>query len=685
MKHQVATRSISRRQRYVISVGLAVLFLLTALLNFPAPWNAAASSLRKVGVPVSDYWNVPFRLGLDLQGGAHLVYEADLKDIPSAERGDAVAGARDVIERRVNAFGVSEPLVETSRSGDVYRLNVELAGITDVNKAIKEIGETPILEFKVPKTTATEAEKQDLEKQNAEILKKANELLARVKRGEDFAALAKDNSIDASKDAEGKTDFVSRYNPTYSELVKKIEELKLRKGMLAAKVLETSQDYWIAKVLDVRNTEREYEASHILICYKGAKYCDQERTKEEALAEAKKIIAEARKDNFDMLAKANSDESGSDKSGGYLGKFPASMMVKEFKEFADALKTMRVGEISKVPVETEFGYHIVYKKGDLPLPEYQLQIIELSKASQQANEAAQWENTNLSGKDLKTARVDFDQNTGMPRVAIVFTEEGSKKFAELTKKWVGQQIAIFLDGTVISAPTVQEEITTGEATISGGNMGLEEAKTLARRLNAGALPVPITLVSQSSVGPTLGQVALDMSLKAGLISFALIALFMIAYYRLPGLIAVGALTLYVSIVLSIFKLLPVTLTLSGIAGFIITIGMAVDANVLIFERLREEIAQGRSLKAAVEEGFRRAWSSIFDSNLTTLFSAFLLFFFTSSVIKGFALTLAIGVAVSMFSAIYVTRVMLSDIAVTRIAQYTGLFAPAKKKVAEVKK
>lgn len=378
----------------------------------------------------------PFKLGLDLQGGVHLLYQADLSNIEEKDKTGVMEGLRDVIERRVNLFGVREPLVQVQGE----RLIVELAGIRDVSEAIKMIGQTPYLEFKEPKEN-------------------------------------------------------------YQEILSKNQ-----------KVLETGEG-----------------------------------------------------------------------------------------EIDDPFKT-----------------------------------------------------TPLTGKYLKKAELGFNQTTYQPLVNLEFNAEGSKIFEELTSRNIGRPLAIYIDQSLISAPTVQETISGGRAQISG-RFTIEEAKSLARNLNAGALPVPIKLISQQLVGPTLGKVSLEKSLKAGIIGFLAIVLFMIFFYRLLGILASLALGIYILLVLSLFKLIPVTLSLAGIAGFILSIGMAIDANILIFSRLREELARGKNFSQSIEEGFNRAWPSIRDGNLTTLLVAVILFGFGSSFIKGFALTLSIGILISMFSAIIITK------------------------------
>lgn len=375
----------------------------------------------------------PFRLGLDLQGGTHLVYEGDLATIAESDRGDAMNAVRDVIERRVNSFGVTEPLVQVAGSN---RLIVELAGIKDIEAAVREIGLTPFLEFR-------------------------------------------------------------EQNPEY------------------------------------------------------------------------------------------------------------------------------------VPPGDE-------------------QSVDLSQA---------FKPTGLSGKHLKKSEIIFDPQTNTPEISLQFNEEGAELFAAITKRNVGKAVAIFLDGSPISAPVVNQEITSGEAVITG-QFTIAEAKELRERLNSGALPVPIKLIAQQNVGPSLGQESLHKSIVAGLIGFAAVALFMIFYYRVPGLFAVLALGIYVALALMIFKLVGVTLTLAGITGFILSVGMAVDANILVFERLKEEMRHPRPLGATLDEAFRRAWNAIRDSNVSTLITVFILAYFGTSLIRGFAVTLGIGIFVSMFTALTVTRTLL---------------------------
>ncbi len=273
--------------------------------------------------------------------------------------------------------------------------------------------------------------------------------------------------------------------------------------------------------------------------------------------------------------------------------------------------------------------------------------------------------TGLTGSDLKRAQVTFGSGQGGktgPQVSIEFNSTGAQKFADLTKRNVGKQLPIFLDEFPVSAPVVETEIDGGNAVISG-NFTTDQAKKLAIQLNAGALPVPIKIVDQRSIGATLGQESINKSVTAGAIGLTVVILYMAVYYGFLGIIADLALIIYSLFVLSIFKtglflLPPVTLTLAGIAGFILSIGMAVDANILIFERMKEEVRWGKSKKTALDLGFQRAWSSIRDSNVSSLITAGILYFLGTGPVRGFAITLAIGVLVSMFTAIVVTRTVL---------------------------
>ncbi len=420
---------------------------------------------------VSENAKYPFKLGLDLAGGSHLVYEADVTKIAPEEVAELMNVLRYVIERRVNLFGVSEPVVYVERSSfvtehTVERLVVELPGITDVATAVKEIGKTPLLEFKLIDQAALDAE------------------------------------------------------------------------------ITTITDEFGNIVVD-----------------------------------------------------------------------PAS----DFNPFID---------------------------------------------------------TGLTGRYLRDASLEFTggqvgQVGNEPVVSIVFNQEGAELFEAITREHVGENLAIFLDGEMISSPRLNEVIIGGRAIISGG-FTPEEARSLAQNLSFGALPMPIKLVSTQTVGATLGEEVLYKGIMAGMVGFGLVIFFMMLWYRLPGIIAGISLIGYIAIMLALFKFIPVTLTAAGLAGLILSLGMAVDANVLVFERMKEEYRNGKTSREAAKIGFTRAWTAIRDGNITSLLSAIILFWFGTSLVKGFALVFGIGVIVSMISALVVTRTLLIALPESKLSKKTFL-------------
>lgn len=657
----MATKSSAFNSRTKIKLSLAIIALVAIFLGFldyPAAFNKPVDWLNnKLGTKIVHFFNVPFRLGLDLLGGTQLIYQADVSNVPGADQGEALEGVRDVIERRVNAFGVAEPLVQTTKSGDNYRVLVELAGIKDVNQAIKMIGETPLLEFKEQndQTELTPEQKEELDTFNKAAKASANTILEQVLADSSkWNEIAKEKSADTvTKDQGGDLGYI-KDGQTHSEFYKAVKELE--PDTISRKVIENGEGYNVIKRGDSK-TETEVRASHILICYKDAERCTQEISKDEAKKKIDDLKTKLTPDNFAELAKANTDDATGKTNGGDLDFFGTGQMVQEFEKTAFALK---VGEISEV-IETNFGYHILYKTDEREVRAiHTYRILSQKKTEADIAQLEQYKYTGLSGKHLKQAQVTFNPNTNEPEVSLEFNDEGKTLFADITARNVNKIVGIYLDGEAISMPRVNEKITEGKAVISG-KFSLPEAKTLVRRLNAGALPVPIELISQSMVGATLGQAFIGKSLYAAILAFILITLFMILYYRLPGLLSIVALIIYTIINIAIFKLIPVTMTLSGIAGFILSVGMAVDANVLIFERLKEELGWGKPLGSASEEAFKRAWTSIRDSNITTLLSCFFLYWFGTSMIKGFALTLFIGVCISMISAITVTRTFMNVI------------------------
>lgn len=375
-----------------------------------------------------------------------------------------------------------------------------------------------------------------------------------------------------------------------------------------------------------------------------------------AIAEAQSALDRALAgEDFESLARELSQDPGSAENGGDLGFVLPGVFVPEFDEvlFNENFET---GTVWPELVETAFGWHVIKKENErVENGQTEVQGRHILIRRPNSNEQ-QWVNTELTGKNLKRAVLSRDQ-FGTAQVNLEFDDDGAEMFATITERNVGRPVAIFLDGSPISTPVVQQKIIGGSAVISG-QFSLEEAQLLAQRLNAGALPVPIELISQQTVGSSLGNQAVADSLQAGIYGLILLALFMLIYYRVPGLISVIALAFYAVFVLALFKLMGVTLTLAGIAGFILSLGLAVDANVLIFERMKEELQDGHDLTDAIETGFTRAWSSIRDSNISSLLTALILYWFGTSIIKGFAVTLSMGILISMFTAIVVTRTFL---------------------------
>lgn len=498
-------------------VGILILALLAGIVDWP---KGPDLDLYPIKIPYEKELKV--HLGLDLQGGSHLVYEADLSKVDSENYDSSMAGVRDVIERRVNALGVSEPVVQTVIVGDSRRLIVELAGVQDVNEAIDLIGQTPSLDF------------------------------------------------------------------------------------------------------------REQDESQVPV--------------------------EPEVQEIEVPAETNTEE------GSEGGNAEGDQAENIKNNILENIKMEGEGEDTKFV--TEDGQEIDY---------------EILRQMIQQQQYPGFKLTALSGQHLVNAQLQFDQQTNQPMIGLEFNEEGKKLFAEITERNVGKPLAIFLDNALISAPNVNEPIRDGQAVISG-QFTLEEAKDLAMRLNAGALPVPINLISQNTVGATLGKISVEKSFLAGLVGLLMVCLFMIIFYRLPGLISVFALLIYALVALALFKLIPVTLTLAGIAGFILSIGMAVDANVLIFERIREELRLGKTLGSAIDSGFQHAWPSIRDSNLSTIITCGVLGWFGVGIIRGFAVTLGVGVLLSMFSAIFITKIFLQIISNKWLGKRLYLFNVKKKEI-----
>ncbi|HEX8974018.1 MAG TPA: protein translocase subunit SecD [Patescibacteria group bacterium] len=524
--------------------GVVVLAVVSGLIAYP-------QAIKKITPLYNGLNKLKVNLGLDLQGGVHLEYKADVSKLDSARISDAMQSAQDVIERRVNAFGVGEPLVYSTQSRDEHRIVVELPGIKDVEQAKSRIGEAPNLEFR--EQGIDPQLQQILEQMDSQAKQKAQDLLKQAKEGA----------------------------------------------------------------------------------------------------------------NFEDLAKNNSQDPGSKDKGGDLGFFKKGTMVPEFDKvvFDSGLKP---GEIYPDLVETQYGWHIIKlieTRGEGDNLEAHAEHILIANAANTygQQDMFKYKSTGLTGKNVKNVQVVFQQQgVSAPEISLVFDDEGAKLFADITKRNVGKPLAIFLDGQLRTAPVIQTEITNGQAVITG-NFTVDEANKLQRTINEGALPVPLSLVSQSSVEASLGMDSLKKIVISGAIGLGAVILFMLVFYRFLGLVASLALLIYTALMVTIFKLTGITLTLSGIAGFVLSIGMAVDANILIFERTKEEIRNGRTIANALDEGFKRAWTSIRDGNFSSLLTAGILYLMGTGFVKGFAASLFIGVVVSMFTAVVITRTMLKFI------------------------
>ncbi len=660
VKPMRASKTPTRSQVKSRLAGILILVVFCAIVAAPSVANKGIDWVNtKANLGLPRLPDKGYNLGLDLQGGAHLIYQAKTDAIPEADKASSVEGVRDVIERRVRGgLGVAEPLVQTTKVGGDYRIIVELPGVTDVNEAIKSIGETPVLEFKEannePPRELTAEETKQLTAFNKAADTKAKEALRAVQKGMNFAeAATKYSEDDTTKAVGGDLGFID--DTLYPEIFAWAKSHKINE--VSSAPISGSTGLNIVKKLAEKDGEKEVAASHLLICYKGAERCDnpQYQTKEEALAKIQEIRKTITAKNFAEMVKKYSTEPGAATSGGVLGTFKKGTMVTAFE---NAVWDQPVGTITE-PVETQFGYHLIYKTGETISKQYQVARI-LVKTKTKADivpPAEQWKSSGLTGKQLKRAEVTQDQRTGEIQVSLNFDDAGTKLFGEITGRNIGKSVAVFLDGEIISAPVVNAAITTGSAVITGG-FSLSDAKLLAQRLNSGALPVPVELLSQQTVDATLGADSLTKSFRAGIYGLIAVMLFMIVYYRLPGLLSVFSLAFYALLSMAVFRLIGVTLTLSGIAGFILSIGMAVDANVLVFERLKEELIGGRTLKAATEEAFLRSWPSIRDSHITALISCVFLIWFGSGFIQGFAVILAVGTLINLFTAITVTRTIM---------------------------
>ncbi|MBI4975782.1 protein translocase subunit SecF [Candidatus Peregrinibacteria bacterium] len=709
--------------------------------------------------------NTKIQLGLDLQGGSQLDYKVDLRKVPEKDQPGLIEGVRQVIERRVNGLGISEPNIYISNIGDEKHIVVEIAKAAQIlqedadkylkdkksvdqlteeekkmvslEKAKETVGKTIQLEFKEEKDT----DKEKLSQSELDDIKaNAKSALSKIKQGKAFEVIGQEEAQSAPDKVKY---FITDYQPL-DQVPSKIKDTlsNLKIGEITQNTVETGGTFiaddtgktveqtgiGIIKLLDKKEVSKdkpEVDVSHILIAYKGATGADATvtRTQDEAEKLAKEIKSKlAGGEDFTKLAKGFSNDNSNKDKGGKLDKPVTGEGTYVFDFEQAALKLSKNGELSE-PTKTQFGYHIIKAdsvKTNQTTIQYKYANIVYSTLPDP------WKDTGLTGKHFVHADVQLD-NFYQPYVQIKFNEEGAKLFEEITGKNVNKRIAIFVGGELISAPKVNEKISGGNAQING-QFTTDEAKKLAQDLNTGAIPAPIILSGEYTIGATLGKEALNQSIIAGLMGLLFVMVFMVLNYKVAGLIADGALLIYTSIlmfliksqlhlgiaivialavfffliakllsskdsgwekfisfVLSCFAFFFITfliksgvvLTLAGIAGIIISIGIAVDANVLIFARIKEELKAGKSFSSALDAGFERAWSAIRDSNFSTLLTCAILFFFGSSMIKGFAFNLAAGILVSMFTAIIITKTFLIGLIGKKITQNLKLFIGVK--------
>jgi len=662
-----------------------MLILLTTsfVALFAYPFKEGDKILGLVTVPTF-FTKFDYNLGLDLRGGTQLVYDIDLSKVPKERESDVINGVEEVIRRRVDGLGVSEPVIQNSSVGAKKHVLVELPGISDIQQAIDIVGKVVQLKFSEEKTSFTADELKAIEEKNVKLKEEATATLDKLKTTKDLTLekAATDTKLGLFTKAGKDLVLVSSLG---MEMASALESKDVKDDTLYPEIIESEDQYSIVYVDKIETTkENEVDLSHILVSFQGAERvaADVTRTKEEALIRAKeaqsKITAGT---DFATASDEYSDDTVAKADKGELTE-PIKGDVSPYdKDFTIAAQKLTKGQVSE-PVLTPFGYHII-KARDIREVDVKKVLMDQLSFKKESTVPTGWSETALTGEHFDFASASFDPNTLAPMVNIQFNDKGKKLFEDITTRNLNKPIAIFLDdkpiiGTDVYAPTVQSKISDGKAVITGLR-SLEEASQLAQNLNTGAIPAPISLIGQSNVGATLGHDAMMQALKAGLIGLIILALYISLYYRLSGLIAILALFIYAVLLSGVINLIGVTLTLAGLAGVILSIGMAVDANVLIFERMKEELALGKDLNLALDEGFNRAWSSIRDSNVSSLITCAILFMFGTGIIRGFALTLAIGILISMFTAITVTRTFLKiAVSFKWLGDKHGLFIASKK-------
>jgi protein-export membrane protein SecD len=626
-------------RRYVVTI-----LVITALIVISG-LTLGFQNIRLGGFERGSDNPLGLQLGLDLQGGSHLVYQTSLEDAlgeriqPTEDQMDSL---RRIIDRRVNETGLGEPVIQLLGED---RLLVQLPGVSDPARAKTIIGETARLEFKhrqIDVSVPVELDSSSIT--NAYI-------------GE---------FPETVMDEEGEVVEISE-NPL-ADLPTSSTEME--------QIVATSTDDTL--VTDSLNEAIETEA-------------ETDSSESSNFQEISFLVIELddeAAETFDLVIRRMIESTLA-----YASGLKSQYTVNRLQVSISGGNEVRTVElplqlVARVPDTNMFAMALITgigqpiapsidKTNQLFGPDIEFELVEIIGAID--------EDVGLTGDDLSRAYAGTHQTTGAPIVNIEFNAQGAKRFGELTRDLLNtdDRLAIFLDEEELIAPGVNQVITGGSAYIEGRDFTPDRVRDISQLLEAGRLPIPIELIQERDVDAILGADSLKKSVLAGAIGLLLVIIFMILYYRIPGLIAGITLILYASFLITVFKLIPVTLTLSGVSAAILSVGMAVDANILIFERMKDELRSGRTLLTSINVGFNRAWPAIRDGNVSTLITCVILFWFAdtlgASIVQGFAATLAIGVLISMFSAITISRTFLRLVATLAIARRTDWFVPVGKK------
>lgn len=710
---------------------VAAILLITLVLGFfDLPANLQTRLFPALPESVQ---KLQINLGLDLKGGSQLDYKIDLRGIEQTEREAVRESITRSMEKRVNALGVAEPNIYLSQIADEDHIIVELAGV-DIETAKATVGKTVQLEFKEQKTTLDPEEKSQVDKQIADFLRRARENPDRFEElaqaEENLSAPGKTIYYKAGLNPVFKPEITDEYHTQITTLnpgqvweeaipldpfldIDSQGNLTQRQGTSVMRLIERRTAEFSDFAARYSEEENALQSRGLLPQpIASSRYGEKLATQIEAIGGKGSVSATPLESEYGYhLVKIDDIKEENGKK-----TIIASHLFVEYK---DAKHQPAIERSKEEALKYAQELLVRIKAGESV---YKVERLFFSTA------ASTWKDTPLNGKNFKRASVSINPNTQEVLINIAFDEEGAKLFSELTERNLDKPIAIFVGGNLISSPKVSTKITDGNAVITG-YQNPKSAQQLANDLNTGALAAPISLTGQYNISASLGEEALATSLKAGLIGLLLLAIFMTFYYRLLGLIATLALALYTVLIIALIKIAlptavaiaisvvvfivllrkiidsdesgweklvsffvatfvlfllamilstPITLTLAGVAGVILSIGIAVDANILIFERMKEEFRAGRSLSGSIETGFSRAWSSIRDSNFSTLITCVILLWFGSSLIKGFAFNLSMGVVISMLSAITITKTLLKAFVGTRLAKNEFLFCAEKK-------